>query len=144
MVFDSIFANSVVSIGDLCSKALLIAQQAGGGEGRQPPELSPLQSLLASPLVLGAGILMLFYVMVLLPDRRKKQQLSQQLNNLKKNQRVVTIGGIHGVVVSASSDSDVVTLRTDESTGAKIRVNRSAIAQVLEDEKSAAKNSEKD
>lgn len=144
MVFDSIFASSFVIIGDLYSEALLLAQEAGGGEGRQQPELSPLQSLLASPLVLGAGILMLFYVMVLLPDRRKKQQLSQQLNSLKKNQRVVTIGGIHGVVVSASSDSDVVTLRTDESTGAKIRVNRSAIALVLEDERSTAKNSEKD
>jgi preprotein translocase subunit YajC len=56
---------------------------------------------------------------------------------LKEKDRVVTIGGIHGVVTNVQREAGVITLRVDESTGAKIRVNASAIAKVVTDEESA-------
>jgi preprotein translocase subunit YajC len=58
---------------------------------------------------------------------------------LKENDRVVTVGGIYGVVTNVQRDAERVTIRVDESTGAKLRVNMSAIARVLTgDEQEAA------
>ena len=44
------------------------------------------------------------------------------LENLKKNDRVVTIGGIFGVVVNVQKGSEDVTVRVDESRDTKLRV----------------------
>ena len=52
------------------------------------------------------------------------------LSQIGKNDRVVTAGGIHGVVVSARPESQVVTIRIDDKQNVRIRVNRSAIARV--------------
>ena len=56
------------------------------------------------------------------------------LPNLKENDHVVTIGGIHGVVTNVQRDAERVTIRVDESTGTKLRVNMSAIARVVTDD----------
>ena len=47
------------------------------------------------------------------------------------NDRVVTIGGIHGTIVSTSSDSDDVTIKVDENSNTRIRITRTAIQTVL-------------
>lgn len=88
----------------------------------------------------GAGVVqflpfviigILFYVMLVRPERRKRAELDNMLKELKKNDRVVTIGGIFGTVVQASPDSDDVTLKIDESNNTRIRVLRSSISRVL-------------
>ena len=56
------------------------------------------------------------------------------IDNLKEKDRVVTIGGIHGVVTNVQRDQETVTLRVDESTGAKIKVNVTAISRVVTDD----------
>lgn len=80
------------------------------------------------PLVV---IMVLFYFMLIRPQKRKEQELRQMVHNLKENDRVVTIGGIYGVVTNVQRDAERVTIRVDESTGTKLRVNMSAIARVL-------------
>lgn len=76
-------------------------------------------------------IIVLFYMLMIRPERRRKAELAEMLTNLKKNDRVVTIGGIYGTVVAASKDSEEVTLKVDETTNTKLRMQRSAIARVL-------------
>ena len=76
-------------------------------------------------------IAVIFYVLMIRPERRKKAELLEMLQNLKKNDRVVTIGGIIGTVVTTSKDSEEVTIRVDESSNTKLRMQRSAIARVL-------------
>jgi preprotein translocase subunit YajC len=68
--------------------------------------------------------------LMMFQDRKKK--VDPRLAALKKNDRIVTIGGIHGVVVQASADSEEVVVRVDENTGTRLRLNRSAIGQVVE------------
>ena len=83
-------------------------------------------------------IMVLFYLMILRPQKNKEQSFRAMIDNLKEKDRVVTVGGIHGVVTNVQRDRDEVTLRVDESTGTKIRVGTSAITRVVtEDEKSA-------
>jgi preprotein translocase subunit YajC len=89
-------------------------------------------------------IMGLFYFMMIRPQKRKEQELKDQVANLKENDRVVTIGGIYGVVTNVQRDAQRITIRVDESTGTKLRLNMSAISRVLtaEDQESGStKNS---
>lgn len=82
------------------------------------------------PLIL---IVFFGYFLLWMPEKKKRDETRQMLENLKENDRVVTAGGIHGVVTNIRRDNDMVTVRVDESTGAKIRLGKSAILQVVTD-----------
>ena len=82
-------------------------------------------------LVPMAVVMVLFYMMMIRPQKRKEQELRDQVNAIKENDRVITIGGIYGVVTNVQRDAQRVTVRVDESTGTKRRLNMTAIARVL-------------
>ena len=90
-----------------------------------------LFSMLLGPLFPFIVIGILFYLLLIRPERRKKAEMSQMLDALQKNDRVVTIGGIYGVVVNAQKGSEDVTIRVDESSNTKLRVLRSAVSRVV-------------
>jgi preprotein translocase subunit YajC len=101
-------------------------------------------SLLVSLLPFIA-IAFLFYFMLIRPQRREQVRRQAMLAALKKNDRVVTIGGIYGVVTSVRREKDEVIIRVDENNDTKIRVQVGAIGRVLEAEdsnESAARNTE--
>ncbi len=79
---------------------------------------------------------------MLAPERRRKAEEAKKMSALQKNDRVITIGGIHGVIVSASPDSDVITIRTDEGGNTRVKVNRTAIATVVNPDESKDKQSD--
>ncbi len=79
-------------------------------------------------------IMVLFYFMILRPQKNKEQSFRSMIDNLKEKDRVVTVGGIHGVVTNVQRDRDEVTVRVDESTGTKIRFSTSSITRVVTDE----------
>jgi preprotein translocase subunit YajC len=81
-------------------------------------------------------IFALFYFMMLRPQKKREQDLRQMVQNLKENDRVVTIGGIYGVVTNVQRDAERVTIRVDETNGTKLKVGMSAIARVLTGEES--------
>lgn len=87
--------------------------------------------LLLQPWVMFVVVGLMFYFIMIRPERRKRSQTAQMLDNLKKNDRVVTIGGIYGVVVNVQKETAEVTIRVDEGTNSKLRVRRSAISEVL-------------
>ena len=95
-------------------------------------EFNPLFDLLPW---LAIGVL--FYMMLLRPERRKRAELEVMLSNLKKNDRIVTAGGIHGTVVNAATGSAEVTLRIDDNNNTRIRVTRSSIARFEEPPKAS-------
>jgi preprotein translocase subunit YajC len=114
------------------------AQPPAAGAAPAAPE-SPgeaLPRLLFMIMITG----LLFYFIMLRPQKKKEQSLRDRVNNLKENDRVVTIGGIHGIVTNVQRDAERVTIRVDESNGTKLRVNLSAVARVItgEDEESPA------
>ena len=55
---------------------------------------------------------------------------------VKKNDRVITAGGIYGVVTNVHREADEVTIKVDEATNTKLRLTLSSIARVLGDEPS--------
>jgi len=82
--------------------------------------------------ILIIGIL--FYVMLIRPERQKRAQVDEMLKKLKKNDKVVTAGGILGTVVNIQQGSEEVTVRVHENTNTKLHVLRSSIARVITDE----------
>lgn len=91
-----------------------------------------------APSMLMISVLMIFFLYMWIVQRPalKKEQETRQtmLRNLKKNDRVLTTGGIYGVVTNVQLDSDEITLRVDEATSAKIKVLPSAIQRVVGDD----------
>ena len=109
---------------------LLLAEAAEKAKETTPPASGGFQDMLPALL----GIMALFYFLILRPQRTKDKQFRTLVDSLKETDRVVTIGGIHGVVTNVQRDAGMVTIRVDETTGAKIRVGTSAIARVVVDE----------
>jgi preprotein translocase subunit YajC len=76
---------------------LFFFQDAGGGT-------SGIFSLLL-PFVVVAGI---FYFLVLLPQKRQKQQLADLISQLKINDEIVTNGGVIGKIKEIKDTSFIV------------------------------------
>jgi preprotein translocase subunit YajC len=72
-------------------------------------------------LVLIFGV---FYFLIIRPQRRRQKQHDELMLELKRGDKVVTAGGIHGVVESLSDDSIVIKVES----GASIRVARNSVA----------------
>ena len=78
-------------------------------------------------VVLMIGI---FYFFLIRPQNKKQKEMEKMLAALKKGDKVVTIGGIHGVV--SSTKEKTIVLKVDDNT--KLEFNRSAIASVVNPE----------
>ena len=101
------------------SLALLFA------EGEAAAGQSDMWKLILPPL----AIILVLYVLMDSPQRRDRKKRDAMLKNLKKDDRVVTIGGIIGSVANISQDNKEVTLKVDD--GSRIRFRRTAISEVL-------------
>jgi len=75
------------------------------------------------PLV---AIVAIFYFLILRPQNKKQKETQKMLSAVKKGDRVVTIGGIHGIIQSVKEST--VIIRVDENV--KLEFNRAAISNV--------------
>jgi preprotein translocase subunit YajC len=71
-------------------------------------------------------MIVIFYFLFYRPQKKEQKKRSDMLGSLKKGDRVVTIGGMHGTITAFSDDT--VTLKVAEKL--EIEFNRSAISQV--------------
>lgn len=81
-------------------------------------------------------IFLLLFPIVIWPQRKEQKKRDGLLSSLKKNDRVVTIGGIIGSVANISTDGKEITLKVDDNT--RIKFTRTAISHKLEEPKDAA------
>lgn len=87
-------------------------------------------------LTLVVPIGFLFYFLMIRPQQKERAQRQSMLDALKKNDRVVTIGGIYGVVMNVHREADEVTIKVDEANNTKLRVTFGAIARITAEESS--------
>lgn len=76
-----------------------------------------------------ALIFLMYHLLVARPQRREQARRDEMLKALKKNDPVVTIGGIIGTVANISDDGSEVTLKVDDNT--RLRLRRDAIREVI-------------
>jgi len=86
-------------------------------------------------------VILIFYFLIIRPQNKKQKQLEKMLGALKKGDKVVTIGGIHGVIQSVKEGGTVV-VKVDE--GCKLEFSRSAISTVVADPSKAEKAEKKE
>ncbi len=73
------------------------------------------------PLIL---IVLVFYLFFIRPQMKKQKQLRQYRESLKKGDKVITIGGIHGKIVEEQERSFTI----EVEDGNRLRVEKSAVA----------------
>ena len=87
-----------------------------------------IQGLL--PFVL---IFIIFYFLLIRPQQKRVKQHKLMVENLKRGNKVLTAGGILGVISKASDGSETVTLEI--SSGVNVEVSRQMISEVRGEEK---------
>ncbi|GMO43655.1 MAG: hypothetical protein Ta2B_24270 [Termitinemataceae bacterium] len=92
-----------------------------GANGQPPTGMESLMSF--APFIL---IIVIFYFLIIRPQNKKQKETQKMLSALKKGDKIVTIGGVHGTI-SAIKESTVV-VKVDDNT--KIEFSRSAVSTV--------------
>ena len=89
-----------------------ILLQAPGGDGALPQ------------IILFLGIGLVFYFFMIRPQQRKQKDQKNFLKEMKKGDKVVTIGGIHGKIFSIEEETVIV----EVDRGNKLTIEKSAIS----------------
>lgn len=122
----ALFAQAADTVAEVGTGAPLPAEGAapegGGGGGGFPPMI-----------FIAFGAMILLWLMLMGPQRKQEKKMKDMLGNLKKNDRVYTIGGVVGTVYLVDTEKNEVVLKVDDNT--KMRFLKTAIAGVLTDNK---------
>jgi len=85
-----------------------------GGQGSNP----------VPTLLLFGALFVVFYFFMIRPQTKKAKDQKNFINEIKKGDKVVTIGGVHGKVVRV--DDDTYLVEVDSNT--KLRIEKSVIS----------------
>jgi len=86
----------------------------------------PGSSLFIIYIVLIVGV---FYFLIMRPQKKKEQKRRAMINEVRKGDRIVTIGGIHGEIISAKDDTIIILV--DAQSGTTLKMTRGAIHRVV-------------
>ncbi|MBD3672223.1 MAG: preprotein translocase subunit YajC [Planctomycetaceae bacterium] len=112
---------------DLVSSFILLAQESDAPAAE--PTGSDIFTRMLPPFLM---IIVVWFFIILRPELQKRKKAEELSSSVKKNDKVITVGGIIGTVTNFSSDGTEVTLRIDDNT--KIKMLRSSIQTVVKDE----------
>ena len=92
--------------------ATAVAETTGSVDGAVAGEEMSIISLVGSllPMIL---IFVVFYFFLIRPQRKKDKQVKEMLNNLKKGDRICTIGGIYGTILNIKDDTITLAVGKD-------------------------------
>ncbi|CAG9619469.1 preprotein translocase subunit YajC [Sutcliffiella rhizosphaerae] len=78
------------------------------------------------PLLLMFAI---FYFLLIRPQQKRQKQVREMQTSLQKGDKVVTIGGLHGIVDAL--DEDKVVIKAGD--GSRLTYDRQAVREVIAD-----------
>ncbi|MED3562168.1 preprotein translocase subunit YajC [Bacillus xiapuensis] len=89
------------------------------------------------PLIL---MFVLFYFLLIRPQQKRQKNVQNMQGSLKKGDKIVTIGGLHGFIDSI--DDNKVVIKCGD--GSRLTYDRSAIREVTEQSKTASTETSKE
>ncbi len=101
---------------------LAFAMGGPGGAGTEPQGIGGIITSFL-PLIL---IFVIFYFLLIRPQSKKAKEHKQMLDSLKKGDKVMTTGGVYGVIEDI--DVNTVTLKVGVKDDVRIKVNRNYIS----------------
>ncbi|MBJ2357292.1 MAG: preprotein translocase subunit YajC [Sphaerochaeta sp.] len=72
-------------------------------------------------------IIVIFYFLIIRPQKKRDKETKEMLSSIKKGDKVVSIGGIHGTVVAVKETTVVV--KVDDNT--RMEFSRNAISSIV-------------
>ena len=105
---------------EVAHPAELAFAQFGGGAGGSTAMLTQVAFF--------AAIFAIFYFLLIRPQQQQKREVERMRAALKKGDRVVTSGGLHGTVLTVNDQT--VILRVSDQV--KLEFDRSAVGRVLD------------
>jgi len=94
-------------------------------------QVTASQGSVFMPIITFGLVFVIFYFFIIRPQNKKQKDTEKMISAVKKGDKVITIGGIHGEVTSTKEKTLIV--KVDEAC--KLEFNRSAIALVVVEEK---------
>ena len=87
-------------------------------------------------ILLFPALLILMWFLLVAPQKRQETRMRDMLNALEKNDRVMTVGGLIGIVHIVDRDQNEVVLKVDDANNTKIRFHLTAVNAVFPKDKS--------
>lgn len=75
-------------------------------------------------MLMIVALIAIFYFFMIAPQRKREKKINEFRSNIKKGDKVVTIGGIHGTIREIKEDSFILEI----TNGVNITVDKNAIA----------------
>ncbi|MBR2661200.1 MAG: preprotein translocase subunit YajC [Clostridia bacterium] len=109
-MFEKLFGIAAAVAEDAAAAGTAAAGAAAEGEAAQ--QVSSIAALATTflPLIL---IFVVFWFMLIRPQRKKDKQVKEMLNNLKAGDRICTIGGIYGTITGLKDDTITLSVGKD-------------------------------
>lgn len=96
---------------------LVFLMQPAGGEGGGG---------LTSTLIMFGLIFLIFYFMIIRPQQKRQKERQKMLDAVKKGDKIVTAGGIHGTVVGVEDKTVLVQI----ADNVKVKIDRSSVGNI--------------
>jgi len=111
----------------------IFAQDAGGSGGGEGGGLPPPQGGLfgGNFLFIMAAMFAIIYFFMIRPEQKKQKERQKMLSALKKGDKVLTIGGLVGVITLVKDTTYIV----KSGEGAAFEITKSAISSLINDDK---------
>ena len=107
-----------------------------------PPTAAPAGSGPFQAVIMVFLVLLALFFIFILPAKSRDKQTQKMLDKIKINDKVLTMGGVIGVVCSIDAQEGEIVLRVDDLNNVKIRFSISSVYYVYN--KDAAKKDGKD
>lgn len=91
------------------------------------PQQGDSGSGITSTLIMFGLIFLIFYFMIVRPQQKRQKERQKMLDAIKKGDKVVTAGGIHGTVVGIEEKTVLVQI----ADNVKVKVDRGSVASIV-------------
>jgi len=123
----------------LTSLFLLLADAQAPAPAPDGPA-SPLESLFKSPVLLMIPMVVIGYFILWRPMKRQEAERQAMLTRMKKNDEILTTGGIYATIIEINEKEDKIIVKIADNV--RVKIAKAAIARNLTNEEDAAKAKE--
>lgn len=88
---------------------------------------------MTSTLIMFGLIFVIFYFMIVRPQQKRQKERQRMLDNLKKGDKILTAGGIHGTIMGMEEKTVLVQI----ADGIKVKVDRGSVSSVVKEGESS-------
>lgn len=85
---------------------------------------NPMMQFLPLMIIMFA----VMYFLIIRPQKQKEKKRLEMISNVRKQDRIITVGGVHGVVTSVKENEIIV--RVDDAKDVKLKIDKSAVTSI--------------